>query len=142
MLPHILARGTCSHTGIVHLVANLGSLYNLVFRRSNSLLFAAAKCPSILVQSVFLQSTSICCCFCGYNTLYGTCHLKQYDIQCFASSESEIYIKKFILRMEAFSNYCMVFCYEEYGMCIYICWLLRNIMLDFSSYPVVMEREP
>ena len=70
-----------SHTGIVHLVANLDSLYNLVFRRSNSLLFAAAKCPSILVQSVFLQSTSICYCFCGYNTLYGSRHLKQYDIQ-------------------------------------------------------------
>ena len=48
-----------SHTGIVHLVANLDSLFNFVFRRSNSLRYAAAKCPSVLVQSVFLQSTSI-----------------------------------------------------------------------------------
>ena len=43
-------------------------------------------------------------------------------------------LKKFILRMEAFSNYCMVFCYEEYGMCIY--------MLTLTQYHAVMEREP
>ena len=42
-----------SHTGIVHLVANLDSLFNLVYRRSNSLVYAAAKCPSALVRSVF-----------------------------------------------------------------------------------------
>ena len=35
-----------SHTGIVHCTANLDSLYNLIYRRSNSLLSAALKCPS------------------------------------------------------------------------------------------------
>ena len=47
-------------------------------------------------------------------------------------------LKKFILRMEAFSNYCMVFCYEEYGMYIYMLALTQY----HASYPVVMEREP
>ena len=43
-----------SHTGIVYLVANLDSLFIFIFRQSNSLRYAAAKCPSAIVQSVFL----------------------------------------------------------------------------------------
>lgn len=70
-----------SHTGIVHLVANLDSLYNLVYRRSNSLLCAAVKCPSLLVRTIFSQSVSSCYSFCGYNSMYGLCHLKCYVTQ-------------------------------------------------------------
>ena len=60
-----------SHTGIVHCTANLDILYNLVYRRSNSLLSAALKCPSLLVRSIFRQSTSLAYSFCGYNSLFG-----------------------------------------------------------------------
>jgi len=37
-----------SHTRIVHLLANLRSLFNVIYHRSNSLLHAAAHCPSML----------------------------------------------------------------------------------------------
>ena len=70
-----------SHTGIVHLVARLHSLFNLVYSRSYSLSRAAAKCPSPLVRSVFHDSASLCFSFIGYNSLYGMSHLKVYDSQ-------------------------------------------------------------
>ena len=70
-----------SHTAIVHLVARLHSLFNLVHRRSNSLSLAASKCPSLLVRSVFRDSASFCFSFSGYNYLYGLSHLKVYDPQ-------------------------------------------------------------
>ena len=37
-----------SHSRIVHLVANLHSLFNVIYRRSKSLLFAATQCPSLV----------------------------------------------------------------------------------------------
>ena len=45
--------------GIVHSVANRDSLYNLVYRRCNSLLSAALKCPSLLVCTIFRQSSGL-----------------------------------------------------------------------------------
>ena len=59
-------------------------LTGIIIRRSTCRLTAkplANKCPSILAQSVFLKSVSICHSFCGYNTLYGSRHLKRYDVQ-------------------------------------------------------------
>ena len=70
-----------SHTAIVHLVANLPSLYNVVFHRSNSLCIAASKCPSSLVRVIFCDSAAVSYSFCGYNSLYGSTHLKVYDSQ-------------------------------------------------------------
>ena len=70
-----------SHTGIVHLVAKLDSLFNVTFRRSNSLLRAASECPSVLVQTVFRDASSACFSFCGYNSMFGHRHLKGYDSQ-------------------------------------------------------------
>jgi len=49
ILRRIWSLPACSHTRIVHLVANLRSLFNVIFCRSNSLLHAAAHCPSALV---------------------------------------------------------------------------------------------
>jgi len=70
-----------SHTRIVHLVANLCSLFNVIFRRSNSLLHAAAHCPSALVQTIFCDSSLFCFSFCGYNNMFGDRHLKQYFVE-------------------------------------------------------------
>ena len=85
----LLSTRFCTKSGTFPIVVTLVLFIKLLILivsiifsyRSNSLLFAAAKCPSILVQSVFLQSTSICYCFCGYNALYGSRHLKHYDAQ-------------------------------------------------------------
>ncbi len=68
-----------SHTAIVHLVARLDSLFNVVYRRSNSLLFADSKSPSALVRAVFRDSASVCYSCSGYNNLFGTSHLQIYD---------------------------------------------------------------
>ena len=70
-----------SHTAIVHLVAKLDSLFNVVYHRSNSLLFSASKCPSILVRAVFRDSATVCYSFSGYNKLFGVSHIKTYDKQ-------------------------------------------------------------
>ncbi len=74
-----------SHTGIVHPVAHLDSLFN-VFRRSNFLLLAASKCSSNLVQSIFQSATLSCYfSFCGYYSMFASRHLtvyfEQYDEQ-------------------------------------------------------------
>ena len=74
-----------SHTAIVHLVANLPSLFNVVFHRCHSLCIAASKCPSTLVRVIFRDSAAVSYSFCGYNSLYGSSHLKIYD------SQSQIY---------------------------------------------------
>ena len=49
-----------SHTRIVHLIARLHSLYNVVFHRSLALLRAALTSPSQLVRIVFCESSSVC----------------------------------------------------------------------------------
>ena len=62
-------------------MAKLDSLFNVTFRRSNSLLRAASECPSVLVQTVFRDASSACFSFCGYNSMFGHRHLKGYDSQ-------------------------------------------------------------
>ena len=44
ILRRIWSLSSRSHSRIVHLVANLHSLFNVIYRRSKSLLFAAAQC--------------------------------------------------------------------------------------------------
>ena len=56
-----------------------------MFHRSNSLCIAAFKCPSSLVRVFFRDSAAVSYSFCGYNSLYGSTHLKVYDFQ------SEVY---------------------------------------------------
>ena len=49
-----------SQSRIVHLVANLHSLFNVIYCRSNSLLFAATQCPSLFVRTIFHDSSLFC----------------------------------------------------------------------------------
>ena len=67
-----------SHTGIVHSVANLYSLLNVVPLRSNRLLLSAMKCSSMLVKQIFSDSSSFCFSFSGYNYMFGSRHIKHY----------------------------------------------------------------
>ena len=81
ILHRIWSLPACSHTHIVHLVANLRSLFNVIYCRSNSLLHAAAHCPSVLVQTMFRDSSLSCFSFCGYNNMFGDRHPKQYFVE-------------------------------------------------------------
>ncbi len=70
-----------SHAGIVHLVAHLENLFNVVSRRSNSLRLAASRCSSTLVKSIFQSASLSCYSFCGYNSMFASRHLKVYSEQ-------------------------------------------------------------
>ena len=72
-----------SHSCIVHLVANLHSLFNVIYCCSNSLLLAATQCPSLFVRTIFHDSSLFCFSFCGYNTMFGSRHIKQYYVKDF-----------------------------------------------------------
>ena len=71
----LLAR---THTAILHSVAGLQSMYNVVAQTSKSLLCSAYNCPSHLVQSVFRHSITSCYTFSGFNSMYGSRYLKSY----------------------------------------------------------------
>ena len=72
-----------SHSLIVYLVANLHSLFNVIYCRSNSLLFATTQCPSLFVCTIFHDSSLFCSLFCGYNNMFGNRHIKQYYVEDF-----------------------------------------------------------
>jgi len=61
-----------THTAILHCVAGLQSMYNTIYRRTMSLICAAANCPSRTVQEVYRDSAHSPVSFCGFNFLYGT----------------------------------------------------------------------
>ena len=67
-----------SHTRILHSVANLSSLFNIVSLRSHRLLLSALNSSSWLVKQIFSDSSSLCCSFCGYNFMFGSQHFKTY----------------------------------------------------------------
>ena len=69
------------HTRILHLVAGLDSIFNVVAKRSKYLLYAASNCPSSLTRSIFRDSSSLCYTFAGYNFLFAHRHSKHYDPQ-------------------------------------------------------------
>ena len=45
------------------------------------MLHAAAHCPSVLVQTIFCDSSLSYFSFCGYNNMFGDRHLKQYFVE-------------------------------------------------------------
>lgn len=65
-----------SHTGIVHSLAGLQSIYNVVLHRSRKLIAAAAlsKCP--LLSESYSESAVTAFTSFGYNSLYGIKHRK------------------------------------------------------------------
>ena len=69
---------TTSHTGIVHSVARLQSLYNGVISRSRALVVAAKKSPSAVVRDIFSESATYAFSAVGYNNLFGMKRRKVY----------------------------------------------------------------
>jgi hypothetical protein len=68
-----------THTAILHCLAGLTSIYNVVFARTKSLLESALMCSSDTVKTVFSESASLVYTFLGYNLLSGSRFLKVYS---------------------------------------------------------------
>ena len=67
-----------SHTGIVHSVAGLQSIYNIVLNRSRKLIASATKSICTLLSELFSQCAVTAFTSFGYNHLYGCKHRKLY----------------------------------------------------------------
>ena len=69
------------HTGILHQVAGLHSIYNMVISRSSKLLLPALKSKSPVLTDAFTQSSTLAYTSLGYNKIYGHRHWKSYSTQ-------------------------------------------------------------
>ena len=68
------------HTGIVHSVARLESIYNIVVIRSRSLLASARRSKCALISDLFSECAQSAYTALGYNNLFGGKHLKCYTV--------------------------------------------------------------
>ena len=69
------------HTGILHQVTRLDSIFNVVFRRCSNLVLSALKCESQLVREVFAASSHLVYTALGYNSTFKSRHQKLYTEQ-------------------------------------------------------------
>ena len=67
------------HTGILQLVGNVSSLYNIVISRSNKLILSALKSEPSLLTEIFNDCKSLVYTSFGYNSVYGYRHWKYYS---------------------------------------------------------------
>ena len=77
-----------THTGILHCLAGISSISNVVYARSKSLLRSARKSPSVTVSTVFVESSSLAYSFLGFNLLSGTKFLKIYHNEDYISANT------------------------------------------------------
>ena len=94
-----------SHTGIVHSVAYLYSLLNVVSLRSYCLLLSAMNCSSLFVKHIFSDSSSFCFSFCFSSfcfSMFGSWHIKHYHThdKIYASVIRSLRCKSIYLRQE------------------------------------------
>ena len=68
------------HTGILHCVAKVDSLYNGLSRASK-LSIIAMNSTSQVVRDVFSQNSALIYSSLGYNAIYGHRHKKVYSLQ-------------------------------------------------------------
>ena len=69
------------YTGILHCVAKVDSLFNIVLRRASKLSIIAMNSTSQVVCEVFSQSSALISSSLGYNAIYGYRHRKIYSLQ-------------------------------------------------------------
>ena len=67
-----------SHTGVVHCVARVSTISNILFQRFHSLLSKASSSSSTLIRTIFRDSTFHPFSFAGYNFCCGHHHLREY----------------------------------------------------------------
>ena len=70
-----------THTGILHCLAGLPSVYNTVLSRSKSLIYAACSSSSFPASSIFRDAGSLAYTFSGFNKCFGARFGKTYDPQ-------------------------------------------------------------
>ena len=68
-----------SHTAIVHCIAQTHTVCNLLHKRFCSFLSLALSSTSLLIKSVFTDSSNFVHSFTGYNFTYGHQHIRFYD---------------------------------------------------------------
>ena len=65
-----------THTGIVHCVAQIHTISNILHQRFQSFLFKALTSSSHLIRTIFTQSAYLGNCFTGYNNHNGHLHVR------------------------------------------------------------------
>ena len=68
-----------SHTGIVHCVARVSTISNLLYHRFQSFLSRAISSSSSLIRNIFHESSHYVYSFAGYNVLYGHQHVRVFS---------------------------------------------------------------
>ena len=76
-----------SHTGILHCVAQVLTISNLLYKRFLSL-YSHALSSSFLVRSIFLNSSQLVYTFSGYNYVYGHQHFRVFSNNDFDSAST------------------------------------------------------
>ena len=77
---HLPAR---CHTAIIHSVAGLQSIFNIVCSWSIALFRAVKACPSNTVHCVFYESKNLVFTTTGFNATFGVRFLKVYSVSDF-----------------------------------------------------------
>ena len=70
-----------SHTSVVHCVAQIPTISNLLVKRFNFLLSRALTSSSSLVRTTFYESSQVIYSFTGYNYMCGQYHLRTFSDQ-------------------------------------------------------------
>ena len=68
-----------SHVAVVHCVALVPTVCNLLYKRFCSLYFCALSSSSLLIKSVFTESSYLMYTFSGYNRMCGHKHLRIFN---------------------------------------------------------------
>ena len=69
-----------SHTGIVHSVARLESIYNTIVTRSRNLVAFVRRSSYALISDLFSECAQYAYTAIGYNNQFGGKHLKYYTV--------------------------------------------------------------
>ena len=69
---------TRSHTGVVHCIAHVSTISNILFQSFHFLLSKASSSSSTLIRTIFRDSTFNPFSFAGYNFCCGHHHLREY----------------------------------------------------------------
>ena len=89
---HLPAR---SHTGIVHCVAKVQTISNLLYHRFHSFISRALSSSSMLIRTIFSNSTHRMYSFTGYNVCNGHLHVRKF-------TDSELHLGLMIRSLRSF----------------------------------------
>ena len=82
-----------SHSSIVHIVAQVNTVKNLLYYRFLTFLKNTLSSPSPLVRSVFHDTCHLAYFFNGYNSRYGHTHLKFYNDTLYNYADTIRYVR-------------------------------------------------